>query len=290
MLKLTFVNANADSVDLSNPYIITKVSGLHAKGVTIQQTPGFAQNGVYYYGSLDQARIINITAGFTANSINEIRQIESELSNVFNPRLGLGELRIDTGDGNLYKIAAAVAVQPDPYKIKDTIYFARQFDIVLFCPKPDILSYASSQIKLTGISGGLIYPKTYPITYGTAGPTGLITYSGDNPAQMLLDFRVESGGSAVVDPYIVNDNGEYIQLDTTIQPGERILINTNPDSPSIIHIDTSDNQTDLWDALIYGSTFFQLEVGDNTFSFTAASGNPELYITYNEHYSGIKYT
>lgn len=289
MLKVTYKNALGESIEMGAefPYILGRNSGFSSNDVITQMSKGYNQNGMYYYGSLDGPRIINITAYYKYADDYEGKQRQKDIARVFNPRLGMGQLIYEDSAGR-YTIDAAVSLKPVIYRTTEKEYaMMRAFDVVLTCPKPDWLSYESYQIKMVDFLGGLTLPFSLPFTLADRGDGGRVDYEGDNPASVVLDFRVAEGGTSVINPRIENQQGEYIKIEKTITEGQKMLIDTNPDAPSVTFADEYGNESDAWDSLVFGSKFFQLNRGLNVFSFTADSGSPELYMTYKNHYAGV---
>lgn len=289
MLKITFTSSQSESIEFGDnfPYQLSASTGLSSNNITLQMTQGFEQNGMYYYGTLDKPRIVSITFAFNFSTISECKAIQKTISGILNPRLGLGKLVVEDDTGK-YKLNAGVSLKPVVYKKnRNETAMYRMVDVVFTCPKPDWLSSASTQMKMIDLVGGLTLPFTLPFILAEHGTGGIVDYTGDNPARLLFDFRVVSGGTSMSNPKVTNQNGDYIQITKTLTAGQKILVDTNPDAPSIIFEDTDGSQSDAWDTLVYGSTFFQLELGTNTFSFSATAGDPEVYITYNEQYAGV---
>ena len=289
MVKVTYINAEGKSIETGSvfPYILGRCSGLSGNEVTTQLSKGYNQNGSYYYGSLDNARVISMTVYFNYDTEEELRKKQKYIANVLNPRLGKGRIIYEDSEGK-YTIDAVVSLKPVIYSIDSDKYaMAKAFDVVFTCPKPDWLSYEPKSLKMNALIGGLTFPLAFPIKFAETGTGGLIEYDGDNPADILFDFRVAEGGESMTNPKVTNGEGEYIEIEKTIYTGEKILVDTNPDKPSIVFVDGSGNKSDAWASLVWGSEFFQLKRGENVFTFTAASGDPEVYATYREHYAGV---
>jgi|GEM_PF-4590577 len=295
MLKVTFKNALGDSIEMSStfPYLLKRYSGFSGNEVTTQMAQGFNQNGMYYHGTLDGVRTLNMTVCFNYSSELECKEKQKYITRIFNPRLGMGQITYEDDTGK-YMIDAVVVVKPEIYKTsEDSIMMSRSFDVVLSCPKPDWLT-ESKQIKMVDVVGGLTFGLAFPIKFGDRSGDGRITYKGDNPASVILDFRVIDGGDDVENPRVENHLGEYIQVKKTLRANQKILVDTNPDAPSITFVDEYGTEFDEWESLEFGSTFFQLyidkyesERGLNVFKFTASNGDPEVYLNYREHYAGV---
>ena len=79
--------------------------------------------------------------------------------------------------------------------------------------------------------------------------------------------------------------GELMTLSYKFLENDRILINTNKGQKSIVLV-RNGVTTNLFTALVKGSTFFQLTIGDNFFSYTADNGsNDDLVHIIFEHYN-----
>jgi hypothetical protein len=230
-------------------------------------------------------RPINFRVYIEANDTVALLQYRDEVFKVFNSLTELGELIYEN---EIAKYRINCVVFDGPHEVIDIRSdYTQAFDIGLYCPKPDWLSYVPTQIKMTDLIGGLRFPITFPIRFAERGDGGRVEYTGQNSAPVLLDFRVASGGTTMSNPRIVNELGEFIEIEKTISSGEKILVNTEPDIPSIMHVDALGVETDIWDLQVYGSNFFQLHKGLNIFTFTAEGGSPEVYLTYSEHYAGV---
>ncbi len=289
MVKITYINAKGQLMEMSAvfPYVLGRSSGLSGNEVNTQLSKGYSQNGSYYYGTLENARVISLTVYFNYETDAECRQKQKEIAGIFNPRLGMGQIIYEDAAGK-YIIGAVVSLKPVIYKTEsDSTSMSKAFDVVFTCPKPDWLSYKPKNLKMNALIGGLKFPMAFPIKFAETGTGGLIEYEGDNPADIIFDFRVAEGGESMANPKVTNGNGAYIEIEKTINAGEKILVDTNPDKPSIVFVDTDGNKSDAWESLVWGSEFFQLERGENIFTFTAASGDPEVYATYREHHCGV---
>lgn len=289
MVKVTFINALGESIELNEkfPYILGRHTGFSSNEAVTQMSKGFSQNGSYYYGSLDNPRVLNITGYFNYSTDLEGKQRQKTIARVFNPRLGMGQVIYEDSAGK-YIIDAVVSLKPVIYKIDDEKYsMARAFDVVLTCPKPDWLSYEPYSIRMNALIGGMTFALQFPTTFAETGSGAEIEYEGDNPADIVFDFRVAEGGASMTNPKVTNADGEFIEIEKVIYQGEKILVDTNPDAPSIIFVDSDGNESDAWDLLVWGSNFFQLEHGSNAFSFSATSGDPEVYVSYREHFAGV---
>jgi len=257
------------------------IDGLDSNAIKVLTTPLYGQDGEVFIGSNQKMRIVTVDWVIR----NELTTKRRDIARAFNPNLGQGVL-VYENDGAKYKINAITALKPKTEKL---VYnqIKAEYNMSFLCAKPDWLDYTATQLKLEAFTGGLVYPKIYPFVYATKGEGGKIDYVGDNPASVIIDIR----GSApdAVDPIITNSTtGETITTQNIdLGTDEKLLIDTNPDAPSVKLVSALGVETDAWEKIVSGSKFWQLEYGLNEIAFSSTSGSPELYITYSNHYSGV---
>jgi len=288
MEKVEFKNANGAEIVIgdSDPHILSDISGTGGADAKIHTAPAYQRNGSSYLGTTLKDRKIKLEIEVTGDSRKEVKERVREVMSIFNSSLGEGQLMY-TNDVGTWRIYGTVYDGP-VVKRKDGYPYHGYVDVGIFCDDPDWLAPEDTQIKMEDYTGGLEYPLEYPISYADRGTGGRVMYTGDNPAPVLLDFRVAEGGLAVVDPRIENENGEFIQIKGTIEPGQRLMINTNKKKLSVTLIDVDGSESDAWDYLRgTKNTYLKLHAGENVFGFSATSGNPELYLTFAERYSGV---
>lgn len=257
------------------------IDGLDSNAIKVLTTPLYGQDGEVFIGSNQKMRIVTVDWVIR----NELTTKRRDIARAFNPNLGQGVL-VYENDGAKYKINAITALKPKTEKL---VYnqIKLEYNMSFLCPKPDWLDYTATQIKMEAFIGGLTFPITFPITFAALGEGGEIDYVGDNPASVIIDIR----GSVpdAVDPIITNSTtGEAITTqDIDLGTDEKLLIDTNPDAPSVKLVSAAGVETDAWAKIVSGSVFWQLEYGLNEIAFSSTSGTPELYITYENHYSGV---
>lgn len=116
-------------------------------------------------------------------------------------------------------------------------------------------------------SGGLVYPRTFPRTYGTAGTAGRITVvnNGDIPTGVELEIV----GGCLNPKIVLVETGQRIALQANIDAN--VVIDTNTTVRSVLR----DGAPFGW-VLTSDSEFFQLPKGTSTLLFLADSGSALL--------------
>lgn len=97
------------------------------------------------------------------------------------------------------------------------------------------------------------------------------TYINDGDADAGMIITINAVGT-VTNPKIINQNGEFIGVNCTMSAGDKIVINTNKGNKSI-----TKNGVSIFNKLMSGSTFLNMEIGDNVFESTADSGAQFIY-------------
>lgn len=280
---LTFKNARGEQIAFGagGSYTLKNLTGIGANDVQPQTDKAFGQQGVYFFGMTEDPRIIAHDATIIADSEADLEAKRLEVARISNPSLGLGQIILNTGL-NKYQIGAAVTLKPDPQPMNNQ--YSEEFSIAYFCPKPDFLSFTPTTIKMVDFVGGLMFPLVFPIEFAERGMGATINYEGNNPASVMIDLR-----GPAVNPIIENKTTGLVIRTKNLElaEGEKLLIDTNPDAPSVMIADSDGMITNAWNHLKFGSVFWALECGENVLGFSADSGTPECYLTYYTHYAGI---
>ena len=146
-------------------------------------------------------------------------------------------------------------------------------------------------IDISFIEYALNFPlalKATGIQFGTIHPSEAVNIYNAGDITIGMKIRYTANG-VVVNPKLINTQTlAYIELQTTLLAGDVIVITTEVGKKRIER--TRNGETvNLFNALAIGSTFLQLEEGDNVLYATSQSGSSSLFteITYRPRYSGV---
>lgn len=123
-------------------------------------------------------------------------------------------------------------------------------------------------------SGGLVYPRVYPRTYGASGTAGQFTVTNDGDVPTGIELSI-AGGDCVNPSIHLVETGQRIALHTNVDAN--VLINTNTTAQSVLR----DGAPFGW-VLTSDSEFFQIPPGTWTVLFLADSGSPLLTATWRD--------
>ena len=138
--------------------------------------------------------------------------------------------------------------------------------VSLYCSEPywsdveNVLVEISRIIGLhyfTSTDGDMLYFPSDGIPLGEYDLNMTRTYTNDGDADCGMIIHIIALGS-VTNPVIYKADGSYIGVNTTMVKGDEIIINTNSGKKAI-----TKNGTNILSKIKSGSTFLQLDTGDN---------------------------
>ena len=282
MKKITFTNANGDSLEIAQsiPFFLQEIRGLGAPLVTPLVQTGYNQDGTSYYGSLMQPRNIDIDVYVKGASLTDIIQKRRLIFDVFNPKLGEGTL-VYSNDIGSWQISGTVYDGPAEINGISSPYIQR-FQIGLYCPDPAFKSIAQNKHKLVGFVGGLEVPVIFPFSLATQGDLIEIEYTGDLDAPLLIEFR----GAATNPKITKEETGETIEVAVSLESDQSLWVDTTPNNIDV-YTETDGLKVSAFNDVKSNNKYFMLTSGKNTLSFSAASGDPEVYLYWYTQYVGV---
>ena len=104
--------------------------------------------------------------------------------------------------------------------------------------------------------------------------TQQIINDGDAAVGMVITIG-NTGNTNAVNPKIESADGKYFKLNLTVEPNDAVIIDTRRGSKSVYYNGVSDIA-----AVAAGSTWLQLELGENTFTVSDDNDAPGLYMDF----------
>jgi len=293
MTTLTFRNANNKSVTFSNrkPFILTTIEGLDVPDITVQTYKGLKQDGVTYIDNTLNERAISLEAVIIANTYNELAELRRRLIEVFNPKLGLGELVFDDGLRQL-KIPAIIDAAPIlPGGSSNQSDRFQRVLITFYCPTPFWQELAENIVNMALWVGAFQLPLNIPETgiimgYKEESIIANVFNNGDVPCGIRIEFKALG---SVVNPYIVNLNSQdMIKINKTMQAGEIITVTTHFGNKKVTS-EMNGVVNNIFQFVDPASVFLQLDIGDNILRYGADAGEEslEVNIFYSPQFLGV---
>ena len=159
--------------------------------------------------------------------------------------------------------------------------------ISILCPDPyfkDIKTIVQSISKI-------IKKFTFPFSINEDEPIAFSTIDLEKITNVINDSESETG--LIIDVLFMGtvnkleirnvDTGENFIIDYEFQKNDKLVINCNRGSKSVI-LTKDAIEYNLISYVRSGSTFFQLGIGDNNFSFLADDGNDDILVDIHFNY------
>jgi hypothetical protein len=158
-------------------------------------------------------------------------------------------------------------------KIADRKAGAFEFSLTMTAPDPLRYSYGlnASTCPLPSSSGGVTFPLSFPLDFGTGSSGGRLLLDNAGTAPTWPVWRISG---PCVQPVVTNTaTGEELAFELTLQEGEFLVIDT--DARSVLLQGTASRRS----ALLPGSDWFALRPGATAVLFRARDYAPAARLT-----------
>ena len=163
--------------------------------------------------------------------------------------------------------------------------------ISLLCPQPYWEALEALKTELQSVTDAFYFPLVLleeGIPLGIINPQYAVNVENDGnvPLGMTIEFKASA---AVSNPKIINTQTlEYIELETDMQAGDLITVCTVERQKRVTLL-RDGTEYNYFNYLTDGSTFLQLEEGDNEFLYSADAGEANMLVTikYTPMYTGV---
>ena len=162
-----------------------------------------------------------------------------------------------------------------------------RFAFTLFAPMPFWRGIAGITVPLIAYEKAFSFPWDWsrPFQFSSAADAYVnVPNNGDAPCPWTVS--VEAAGEITNVRIIKVLTGEYVQVNTTLTSGQRLVISTEDDEMSVTIVHTDGTEWDAFSLVEIGSAAFKLDVGDNPL-FVTPSDNATATIQFYEHYAGV---
>lgn len=282
--KVTFINNRGHSIELSNrlPFLLESVEGRGGVEANVQMQSAPYQDGATYIDTLLSTRPLTLQVSLIAESRDELNNLRHRISNIFNPKLGVGQLIYQNGDTER---TIEVVVDGSPaFPVGDAKgKWYQKTAINLIAPNPYWQGKEIENYKLEDFVGNFRFPFHFPVRFATRGDSKLLINKGDVPTPIKVEFR-----GPVNNPRITNlTTGEFIKVNRAIPEGYKLILDTSFGNKRVEIVAPDGVIQNAFHYIDLESTFFNLDVGENRFSFITEGGNPEVYVEYKNRYLSV---
>lgn len=294
MFKLQFENARGQAVDLFDyPFRLIGVEGLGDVGAEIQSQRSPYQDGETYIDSVLEPRYMTIEFKIEGIDAADTESKRRLISSIFNPKLGPGTLKYIRDDEVrvIDAVAESVPSFPDGSTNRKTTF--QKALIFLKAPNPywksttvteepafePLFEFPSDEYWEEGEDGDMYFEM------GMQRTDRIIVNDGDAPAPLKVVFYGPADS-----PMIENrTTGEFIRIKKRLEEGERFEIDTADGVKSLTYVDVYGEETDVFNWIDLGSSYFKLQLGENDITCNCAVSNnqKDFDIYYSKLYNAV---
>ncbi|GHU66132.1 hypothetical protein FACS1894184_03370 [Clostridia bacterium] len=265
-MLLKYTNAGGVSLELrqSPPYFLKKLDGVGDIHQSVNTFKASDQDGSFYINSTLDMRNITLEGAIVAATPDEAYELRKRLLKVFTPKQ----------QGTVtYRDRRIGCVVEDIKIVISSKERAPGFFISLLCPSPFFETLDSVRKELAAWQSLFKFILEIPasgIEFGSRQPSQIITLEniGDVACGCEIVFRALG---VVTNPELMNlETSEYVRILKTMAAGEEIHVFTHFAGKRVVNVTghTSVNAFHYFDT---GSTFLQLNVGNNLLRYDAAT-------------------
>lgn len=278
MEKITYTNSlgNTLTFDYKGEYILTDFTGMSAAEIVPATTQGYKQHGQTLNDVTLGIRVITLNILIWGDRYAKKR----ELDRLFNPLFGEGTL-VYSNDYQSKMIKCIPTITPQITSREGKLHIV---EVELTAHNPFFYDVAESAMKMDDYTGGLTFPIASPsFHFAEKGDLSRITNTGD----YLTPVRAEFRGDAINPCLTLETTGEFIKVNTTLEIGEKLWIDTAYGNKTVYKEAADGTQTSAYNLIDINTSFFQLPLGESTLSFSSDGGQPEVYLYWRNRYLGV---
>ena len=280
--NLTWEDWRGNRLDLTNErsgIYIDKVEGL---------SPVKAEHSAASSPYFDGARLTNVRIGVRNIVIylelhRNVEENKALLYRLFRKKKE-GTLFYKGAERDVYIKGYVEDITPDQYSNPVTV------QIVVVCFDPYFIDAHALVTEIARDSPKLHFSLaiTEPRPFGiySENSTQSLTNSGDEQLGMLV--HIYASGRAEIPKIYNEETGEFFELGMELMAGDEIVINTAKGEHSVT-LKRAAQEFNMFNAITRGSSWLQLDVGENVFGATASSGGDALrfMLSAAERYEGV---
>ena len=268
----------------SFPFYLNSYSGIHEYDGDVATIKSAFGVGVSYIGTSVNKRSITLVIAFKDGE--DLTNRKQQLFNIFPLK----------DKGTLYYYEGDIERKINYYVEKFTL--TRKANCVyatanLICPSPYFMDSEETIATLQNWDKLLVFPLEIldgtGIEFGSQNNSTAIEIENNSHIPYGLTITFTANGE-VVNPILTNNRtNEVMKLNYTLALGEQIVVTTYDNEKSITHIDSEGNETNITNALVFGTKFLQVPYGSNKYVPSADSGslNLDCSISYYNYYEAV---
>lgn len=162
----------------------------------------------------------------------------------------------------------------------------QEMQISIICPDPYLKSVETIIVDISKVLAAFTFPfsiaeEGVPFSNFIPNRKTVIENTGEADTGLIITLIAPVDG--IVNPTIYDaDTGEYMRIETIMNTGDEIIIDTNKGQKSIVKMVDGD-ELNIINSLSGSSSWLSLDVGTNNFTYEADENDDKLFVTF-EYY------
>lgn len=245
----------------------------------------------YVYARMDGSYLGMSWNDYYAEQEEKIEEAKDRLNRLINL---FNDVRIYAGDCYIDgRPTSAVKYGTD---IRENNEVLCAFTLEITCGDPMFVSNNDLALMLTGVEKEFIYPwrikETKTNTFGAKINVQNIEVTNNGDVEVGGIITITASGGQVVNPVVYKTStGEQMEVDITLDDGDILTINTNPNEEDVTLYDASEGEEQTAvEYILEGSTFIRFSQGSGIYGYGVDSGQQYAGINFEikEKYFNIK--
>ncbi|CAM3774736.1 phage distal tail protein [Alkalicoccus chagannorensis] len=265
-MQVSWEPARGPSVDFHqhtrDQYRLKKIKGIGGSDVELQMEKAPFQDGESLIDQLFDPREMTLEV-FLLGNTETLYELRRMFAASFNPKYGLGVLKVVEPNGDEYLIDAVSDGAPKFSEDAEqgNIYLKTTID--LMAPNP---YWRSPNIEEEPTFEPLFeFAFEGEFEMGLQRDARVIDNDGDAPSPLQIEFY-----GPAENPRIDNmTTDEFIKVNQTLDEDEYMRIDTTPGQKSVVFVSADGSERNVFNWIDLESTFFQLAIGENELEYSA---------------------
>ncbi len=272
------------------PYTVQKIKGFDTLTIQNVTTQGYNQDGATLVNSYITPRDMEISGQMKALTTSDMQRLRDRMIEIFIPKKDITLIHFYGGVAR--KII--VRVEKSPEFSFTGAGAVQNYTISLVAVNPYWMDAEESVVQIANTVGQFHFPLCIPLTegvvFGIKSSAMIKTIQNVSAMRIGMQYTFIANGS-VKNPQLFNiGTREFMRLLCVMEAGEIITIQTGQErTVTRIRGGLTEDYIGRVDLAGGGSTFLELEPGDNHFRYGAEDGENvlEIEIRFSNQYIGV---